>query len=237
MLIWVHTPYIIEGINQRFRGTSCFQSHILSSENVFFFKFCLLCFLHMVVWSIITYIRADTNMFFFPGYGWMVGAATSSTHTSALPSLLLESIVTSTKISVMPSVSSQNNSTTNSPAASSPSGYTNISSAGQSTTLRFDRHVVPNYSSNFMSSSLTSPSCKSSTVVGRQIGDIPALPLQLFNCEQCGRSYACEYTLRRHIRLECGKEATLQCPLCPRRTKHKHSLLRHINKFHPGTHI
>lgn len=165
-----------------------------------------------------------------------MGAPTSSTHTPALPSFLLESIVTSTKISVMPSVSSQNNSTTNSPAVNSPSGYTNVSSAGQSTTLRFDRHVLPNYSSSFMSS-LTSPSHKSSTMVHRQVGDIPALPIHLLNCEQCGRSYACEYTLKRHIRLECGKEATLQCPLCPRRTKHKHSLLRHINKFHPGAHI
>jgi hypothetical protein len=136
---------------------------------------------------------------------------------------------------VMPSVSSQNNSTTNSSAVNSPSRYTNVSSAGQSTT-RFDRHVLPNYSSSFMSS-LTSRSRKSSTVVHRQDRDISTLPTHLLNCEQCGRSYACEYTLKRHIRLECGKEATLQCPLCPRRTKHKHSLLRHINKFHPGAHI
>jgi uncharacterized Zn-finger protein len=111
-----------------------------------------------------------------------------------------------------------------------------LSSAGRSTTLRFDRHVLPSYSSSFVSS-LTSPSDKSSAMVHRQVGDIPTLPIHFLNCEQCGRSYACEYTLKRHIRLECGKEATLQCPLCPRRTKHKHSLLRHINKFHPGAHI
>lgn len=164
-------------------------------------------------------------------------APTSSTHTSALPSLFLESIVTSTKISVMPSDSSQNNTATNSLAADSASRYTNISSPGRSASLRFDRRVLPNYSSSFISSSLVSPSHKSSTMVGSQSGDIPALPVHLLICTQCGRSYACEYTLKRHIRLECGKEATLQCPICPRRTKHKHSLLRHINKFHPGAHI
>ncbi|KDR21812.1 Longitudinals lacking protein, isoform G [Zootermopsis nevadensis] len=137
---------------------------------------------------------------------------------------------------MMPSVSSQNNSTTDSPPLNSPSGYTNISSAGQSTTMRFDRHVLPNYSSSFMSS-LTPTSHNSSTMFRRQFGDIPTLPTQLLFCKKCGRSYAWEYTLKRHIRLECGKEATLQCPLCPRRTKHKHSLLRHINKFHPDAHV
>jgi hypothetical protein len=138
---------------------------------------------------------------------------------------------------VMPSDSSQNNSAINSLAANSPSGYTNLSSPGRSASLRFDRRVLPNYSSSFVSSSLVSPSYKSSTVVGRHSGDTPILPVHLLICKRCGRSYACEYTLKRHIRLECGKEATLQCPICPRRTKHKHSLLRHINKFHPGARI
>jgi len=169
----------------------------------------------------------------------MGGAPTPSTLTSSLPSLLLESIVTSTKISVMPSDSQQSNNAASSLASNSSSRYrpTNINSAGRSSTLRFDKRVLPNYSSSFMSSSLTALSHKSDMLLNRQIGGIPALPAQLLNCEQCGRSYACEYTLKRHIRLECGKEATLQCPLCPRRTKHKHSLLRHINKFHPGAHI
>ena len=185
------------------------------------------------------YVRAHTDTSFsFPGYGYMMGGApTPSTLTSSLPSLLLESIVTSTKISVMSD--SPQSSAASSLVANSSSRYrpTNTSSAGQSSTLRFDKHVLPNYSSSFMSSSLTSLSHKTDTMLGRQIGAFPALPLQPLNCEQCGRSYACEYTLKRHIRLECGKEATLQCPLCPRRTKHNHSLLRHINKFHPGAHM
>lgn len=174
------------------------------------------------------------------GYGYMMGGTlTPSTLTSSLPSLLLESIVTSTKISVMPSDSPQSNTAASSLVADPSSRHrpANITSAGQSSTLRFDKRVLPNYSSSFLSSSLTSVSRKSDMLLGRQTGAFPALPVQLLNCEQCGRSYACEYTLKRHIRLECGKEATLQCPLCPRRTKHKHSLLRHINKFHPGAHI
>jgi hypothetical protein len=138
---------------------------------------------------------------------------------------------------VMPSDSPQNNSALNSLAANPPSGYTNISLPGRASSSRFDRRVLPNYSSSFVSSSLVSASHKSSTMVHRHSGGTPALPVPLLICKRCGRSYACEYTLKRHIRLECGKEATLQCPICPRRTKHKHSLLRHINTFHPGARI
>ncbi|XP_063229155.1 zinc finger protein 775-like [Bacillus rossius redtenbacheri] len=53
-------------------------------------------------------------------------------------------------------------------------------------------------------------------------------------CKQCGRTYAWQQTLRRHLRLECGKVASLECPLCGSRTTHKHSLRRHMNLVHPG---
>ena len=50
----------------------------------------------------------------------------------------------------------------------------------------------------------------------------------MHQCGSCGRQYQWRESLLRHQRVECGKEASLQCPVCPTRTKHKHSLQRHI---------
>ncbi|XP_052122599.1 longitudinals lacking protein isoform X8 [Frankliniella occidentalis] len=47
-------------------------------------------------------------------------------------------------------------------------------------------------------------------------------------CDSCGRQYQWRESLLRHRRVECGKTASLQCPVCPTRTKHKHSLQRHL---------
>lgn len=51
-------------------------------------------------------------------------------------------------------------------------------------------------------------------------------------CPDCGRSYRWRDNLRRHQRMECGKEASFWCSLCPFRSKHKHSLLRHLHNRH-----
>ena len=162
----------------------------------------------------------------------------SSTNNSTLPALFLESVVTSTKISVLPSHTS----------ATEQGSRPNMTNTAR-TSMRFARNEMSNYSSSFMSSAFSAskinntiqniksyiPNLSRHNVPGRSHGsNFSALPSQSLNCEQCGRSYSCEYTLKRHLRLECGKEATLQCPVCSRRTKHKHSLLRHINKFHAG---
>ncbi|XP_034250890.1 zinc finger protein 2-like [Thrips palmi] len=53
-----------------------------------------------------------------------------------------------------------------------------------------------------------------------------------FQCPNCGRSYRWRDNLRRHQRVECGKEASFWCSLCPFRSKHKHSLLRHLHNRH-----
>ncbi|KAK7573646.1 hypothetical protein V9T40_010837 [Parthenolecanium corni] len=45
-----------------------------------------------------------------------------------------------------------------------------------------------------------------------------------YSCPRCHNSYRWKKNLTRHLKLECGKEPTLQCPLCPLRTKHKSSL-------------
>ena len=53
---------------------------------------------------------------------------------------------------------------------------------------------------------------------------------QVYTCNICWRSYSHQENLYRHKRIECGKEAMLQCPECPFRTKHKHNLNRHIHR-------
>jgi len=40
-----------------------------------------------------------------------------------------------------------------------------------------------------------------------------------YKCKNCGKSYRWRSSLYNHRRLECGKEAQLQCPHCPYRAK------------------
>nr|CAD7406252.1 unnamed protein product [Timema cristinae] len=42
-----------------------------------------------------------------------------------------------------------------------------------------------------------------------------------YHCPNCGKVYSYNRSLRRHLRLECGKEPLYQCPHCPRRMSHK----------------
>ncbi|XP_026689272.1 longitudinals lacking protein, isoforms N/O/W/X/Y-like [Diaphorina citri] len=63
-------------------------------------------------------------------------------------------------------------------------------------------------------------------------------PLQsaLFMCESCHKTYKAKGSLERHKKFECGKEAGLQCPFCPYKSKHKsnlktHMAIRHQNDF------
>ncbi|KAI5720447.1 hypothetical protein M8J77_006731 [Diaphorina citri] len=64
-------------------------------------------------------------------------------------------------------------------------------------------------------------------------------PLQsgLFMCESCHKTYKAKGSLERHKKFECGKEAGLQCPFCPYKSKHKsnlktHMAIRHQNGLH-----
>lgn len=51
-------------------------------------------------------------------------------------------------------------------------------------------------------------------------------------CWQCGRKYKIISSLRRHLRLECGKEPQFQCPFCPHKTKLKSNLTQHMRYKH-----
>lgn len=55
----------------------------------------------------------------------------------------------------------------------------------------------------------------------------------IHRCEVCGRGYRHRENLKRHIRVECGKEAQFYCMYCDYKSKHKHDLLRHIKCRHP----
>jgi len=44
--------------------------------------------------------------------------------------------------------------------------------------------------------------------------------------------YLHKYTLRTHLKYECGKAAVLQCPECPHRSKLKGNLKKHILNMH-----
>ena len=54
----------------------------------------------------------------------------------------------------------------------------------------------------------------------------------VFPCERCGRSYVRKDSLQRHLKYECGKEPTFQCPFCPQRCKRKAHQTRHIRRQH-----
>jgi hypothetical protein len=53
-----------------------------------------------------------------------------------------------------------------------------------------------------------------------------------FECVTCGKWYGSRHTLRRHTRLECGKDPQFQCPFCPKKTKQKYNLILHVARSH-----
>ncbi|EDO64118.1 AGAP005245-PH [Anopheles gambiae str. PEST] len=49
-----------------------------------------------------------------------------------------------------------------------------------------------------------------------------------YSCTRCGNSYARPHSLNRHIRFECGVEPKFECPVCHKKSKHKHNLVLHM---------
>lgn len=49
-----------------------------------------------------------------------------------------------------------------------------------------------------------------------------------YSCSKCGNAYSRPHSLSRHIRFECGVEPQFECPICHKRSKHKHNLLLHM---------
>ncbi|GLV34651.1 longitudinals lacking [Carabus blaptoides fortunei] len=58
-------------------------------------------------------------------------------------------------------------------------------------------------------------------------------PLGSFNCARCGNTYSRQHSLKRHMRFECGVEPRFECPVCHKKSKHKHNLLLHMRIHRP----
>ncbi|KAI4482928.1 hypothetical protein M0802_013587 [Mischocyttarus mexicanus] len=50
----------------------------------------------------------------------------------------------------------------------------------------------------------------------------------MYSCLRCGNAYTRPHSLNRHIRFECGVEPQFECPICHKKSKHKHNLLLHM---------
>lgn len=53
-----------------------------------------------------------------------------------------------------------------------------------------------------------------------------------YRCPNCPKIYRGKYTLKRHLKLECGKVPTNKCSYCGQLFVHKHRLLSHIKSLH-----
>lgn len=49
-----------------------------------------------------------------------------------------------------------------------------------------------------------------------------------YACDRCGNTYARPHSLNRHVRFECGVEPKFECPICHKKSKHKHNLVLHM---------
>ncbi|XP_032795384.1 longitudinals lacking protein, isoforms A/B/D/L isoform X1 [Daphnia magna] len=53
-------------------------------------------------------------------------------------------------------------------------------------------------------------------------------------CPYCHRTYAANNLLKRHLKFECGVEPQFQCPLCEKRSRHKHNMTAHLKTHFRG---
>lgn len=72
------------------------------------------------------------------------------------------------------------------------------------------------------------PGTSSSPAGGGGGGANQTTPGGAYACQRCGNSYARPHSLNRHIRFECGVEPKFECPVCHKKSKHKHNLVLHM---------
>ena len=63
----------------------------------------------------------------------------------------------------------------------------------------------------------------------------PKDAIRSYECAKCSKKYVHKDTLQRHLRLECGKEATLKCLYCQYKSKYNSSLKAHYKARHKIT--
>lgn len=54
----------------------------------------------------------------------------------------------------------------------------------------------------------------------------------LHECADCGNKYKHKGSLQRHVKYECRKQPSFQCPYCVYRAYQKHNLLLHERHLH-----
>lgn len=59
-----------------------------------------------------------------------------------------------------------------------------------------------------------------------------ASSLKAWPCDRCGKRYMWRDSLTKHLRVECGKAPTFECPICGRKFKHKHRWQSHARLIH-----
>lgn len=62
----------------------------------------------------------------------------------------------------------------------------------------------------------------------------PQAQQQRIPCPNCHRTYSTIELLKRHLKFECGVEPQFECPICHRRTRHKHNLTAHLKTHFRG---
>ncbi|XP_014207191.1 ikaros family zinc finger protein-like [Copidosoma floridanum] len=53
-----------------------------------------------------------------------------------------------------------------------------------------------------------------------------------FRCRFCGKGYRWKSTMRRHEKVECGKQPSFQCPQCPYKARQRGNLTVHFKRHH-----
>lgn len=85
--------------------------------------------------------------------------------------------------------------------------------------------------SAFSSGSLSNTGSSSALMAGTSSSNVGSGTWgsnNLYTCERCGNSYARPHSLNRHVRFECGVEPKFECPICHKKSKHKHNLVLHM---------
>jgi uncharacterized C2H2 Zn-finger protein len=65
-----------------------------------------------------------------------------------------------------------------------------------------------------------------------QSQDISESGKRIWKCGRCGNSYNYKTSLNRHIKMECGQEPKLECPICTKMYTYKHVLRSHLQMVH-----
>jgi DNA-directed RNA polymerase subunit RPC12/RpoP len=67
---------------------------------------------------------------------------------------------------------------------------------------------------------------------GKHVGKYTSNKERKYACPKCPSNFAWNYSLRRHLKDECGREPRYCCPYCSHRAKWKSNIVRHVRIIH-----